>query len=513
MSSHAAADTPKLAGPMLLAAWFVLALANFMAVLDMSIANVAVPHMAGALGASSSEGTSIITFYAIAEAISIPLTGWLAQRFGSVRVFLFAMAGFGAASVLCGLAPTLEALILFRVVQGLCAGPLMPLSQALLMRITPKAQHGLALALWGMTVIVAPVVGPVLGGLIADTIGWEWSFFINVPVAIIAVTLGWRILAPHETPTEKQRIDFVGLVLLAVWVGSLQLLLDGGKEHGWFESPYIVTLAIITAVSLASFVIWELTDKAPIVNLRLFKIPSLSITTLVMSLAFGMFMGSIVLVPQWLQYNLAYTATWSGYLLAFNGMLGVVMSPVAGALVSRVDPRGVAFVGVLGLAGALGARVLFNTDISFEQMVPVQLIQGAFLPLMFVPLLGIALAEISERDMASATSLVTFARTIAGAIATSIVVSSWDNETTAMRSELVNAMQNSAGTIDAMTQSGLSQAQATLNLSRMVDAQAMMLAVNNMFAVLAPMLACAALLIWLTPRPTPAAVAAAQSTH
>ena len=235
MSTTHAHATPPLTGAMLLLAGFVLSMANFMAVLDTSIANVALPNIAGALGASSSEGTSVITFYAIAEAIAIPLTGWLSQRFGSVKVFLWSMAGFGVSSVLCGLAPTLDILILFRVVQGFCAGPMMPLSQSLLLRITPKHQHPMALALWAMTVIVAPVCGPVLGGIIADTIGWEWSFFINVPVAIVSVFVGWRLLTPRETETERTRVDYVGLILLAVWVGALQLFLDGGKERDWFE--------------------------------------------------------------------------------------------------------------------------------------------------------------------------------------------------------------------------------------------------------------------------------------
>jgi MFS transporter, DHA2 family, multidrug resistance protein len=513
MSTKHSDAAPPLTGAMLLLAGFVLAMANFMAVLDTSIANVALPHIAGALGASSSEGTSVITFYAIAEAIAIPLTGWLSQRFGSVKVFLWSMAGFGVSSVLCGLAPTLDILILFRVVQGFCAGPMMPLSQSLLLRITPKHQHPMALALWSMTVIVAPVCGPVLGGVIADTIGWEWSFFINVPVAIVSVIVGWRLLTSRETETERTRVDYVGLILLAIWVGALQLFLDGGKERDWFESSYIATLAIVSAIAFAAFVIWELTDKAPIVNLRLLTISSFSLSTLVLAIAYGVFFGSVVLVPQWLQTNLGYTATWSGYMTAFNGMLGVLVSPLVAYLIVRFDPRAVAFIGVLGLAAALGVRTLFNTDISFGQMIPAQLAQGAFLPLMFVPMLGIALAKIPERDVAAASGLMTFARTMAGAIATSIVTSSWERSTGAMRSEVVGSMQNSGAAIDAMTQAGLSSEQAAMNLSRMVDGQAMMLATNQVFAFVAPMLACAALLIWFTPKPPATAMAAAQSGH
>jgi MFS transporter, DHA2 family, multidrug resistance protein len=214
-------EPAALEGPMLVLAGFVLAMANFMAVLDISIVNVALPHVAGSLAATPSEGTSVITFFAVAEAITIPLTGWLAQRFGSVRVFLVSMAGFGVTSALCGLAMSLPMLVAFRILQGLFAGPMMPMSQALLTQITPKKHYPMAIGLWTMTVIIAPIAGPLVGGHVADTIGWEWAFYINVPAAILSVLIGWRLLAPHETKTQKRPVDFIGLALLIVWVGAL----------------------------------------------------------------------------------------------------------------------------------------------------------------------------------------------------------------------------------------------------------------------------------------------------
>lgn len=512
--SHVKEGTvPQLSGGALILAGAVLCMANFMAVLDTSIANVALPHISGGLGASATEGTMVITFYAIAEAICIPLTGWLAQRFGSVRVFLLSMTGFGISSALCGMATSLDMLLLFRVLQGLSAGPLMPLSQSLLLQITPKQQHPMALALWSMTVIVAPVCGPVLGGVLSDTVGWEWAFFINVPIAIVSIIIGRWLLSAQETPTEKLKVDFVGLVLLAVWVGALQLMLDKGREHDWFESEFIVTLGVITAIGFVSFLIWELTEKEPIVNLRLLAIPSFSLGTGVMAVAYGGFFASVVLVPLWLQNNMAYTATWAGYLTAFNGILGVIVAPFVAKLMVRFDPRAVAFVGLLGLAVVIGARALFTTDMSFVSMIPAQLAQGAFLPLMFVPMMAITLAGIAAKDLPGASGIMAFARTIAGAIGTSLVTTAWERSATGMRDELVNGMEHGSQVLAAAVGAGADTEAARQALSLVVDHQALMLATNQVFAFLGPMLAVTAILIWFTKKPSADDMAAAQSAH
>src|SRR5580692_10594055 len=246
-ATHAAAirayvEPTPLKGGALVLAGFLLAAGNFMVVLDMTIANVSVPNIAGSLAVAPNQGTWGITSYSVAEAIVVPLTGWLAQRFGAVRVFVIGIIGFGICSALCGLAPSLGFLVLFRVMQGICGGPIMPMSQTLMTRIFPPAQRSQAMGLWSMTTVTAPIAGPILGGVLCDTAGWPWVFLINVPVAALCGFFAWRMLASQDTPTERRRIDFTGLALLVLFVGALQIMLDKGQELDWFGSPVIVTL-------------------------------------------------------------------------------------------------------------------------------------------------------------------------------------------------------------------------------------------------------------------------------
>src|SRR5215831_12157216 len=238
-----------------------LALGTFMQVLDMTTANVSLPTIAGTLGTSADQGTWIITSFAIANGISVPLTGWLMQRFGVVRTFIASVAAFTLASLLCGLAWNLEWLIAFRVLQGAVSGPIIPGSQALLLMLFPPARKGMALALWSMTTLVAPICGPIFGGWISDNATWPWIFYINLPVGIFAAGVCWYYLRNRETPTRKLPIDTVGLGLLVVWVGALQIMLDKGKNEDWFESPAIVVLTVVAAIAFVAWLIWELTEK------------------------------------------------------------------------------------------------------------------------------------------------------------------------------------------------------------------------------------------------------------
>src|SRR5215510_776679 len=298
-------DAP-LKGAMLWLVAIVLAGANFIAVLDMTIANVSVPNIAGALGISSSQGTWVITCYSVAEAITVPLTGWLAARFGAVRVFTTAMGCFGLFSAICGFSSSFTMLVIGRILQGIAGGPLIPLSQTLLLRIFPKEKAAAATALWAMTTLVAPILGPILGGWLCDSYHWSLIFLINVPIALMMAPFALKMLKRFETKLERSPIDLVGLTLMVIAVAALQLMLDLGKEHDWFESSMIVTLGIVI------FIIWEMGEKHPIVNLRVFRHRGYTAAVIVIAAGFGAMFGANVLTPLWLQSYMGYTSTWAG---------------------------------------------------------------------------------------------------------------------------------------------------------------------------------------------------------
>ncbi|HEY2047860.1 MAG TPA: DHA2 family efflux MFS transporter permease subunit, partial [Caulobacteraceae bacterium] len=331
--------TRQAAGPLrgvaLIVAGVAIALGNFLVVLDTTIANVSVPNIAGSLGVSSSQGTWVITSYAVAEAITVPLTGWLSKKFGAQRVFITCYLAFGVLSLFCGLANSLGMLLLGRVLLGLSGGTLMPLSQMLLLRIFPKSQATFASVLWAMTTLIAPVVGPILGGVISDTIGWQWIFFIKVPLALAGGGLAWFMLRGQPDPKTAAKIDVVGLVLLIIWVAALQIMLDEGRNQDWFNSPEIVILGSIAVVGFLAFLIWELTEANPVVDLRIFRHRGFAAAATTYGVGYGAFFASVVLLPLWLQQNMGYTATWAGYATGIMGILAVTCSPIVGKAVEK----------------------------------------------------------------------------------------------------------------------------------------------------------------------------------
>ncbi len=495
-------DAPavRLTGGALLGAGFILAFANFMVVLDLTIANVSVPNIAGGLGVSANQGTWVITSYAVAEAITVPLTGWLAQRFGSVRTFVTAMAFFGLFSALCGLAPSLNVLVVCRVLQGLAGGPMMPLSQTLLLRVFPKDQAGKAMGLWAMTTVVGPIAGPILGGLICDNYSWPWVFFINVPFAAMFSFLAWRMLAGQETPTKKLPIDFAGLAIMIVWIGALQIMLDQGEDLDWFNSPFIVCLLITTIIGFVSFLIWELTAADPIVNLRVFANRGYAIGSVVMCLCFGSYFAAVVIVPLWLQTNLGYTATWAGYAVAPAGVFAVVVSPIVAKLMTKVDPRVLLFIGVGGLASTMAMRSAFASNINFAAIVTPQFAQGLFMPLFFVPVFALALGALKPQDIAGGAGLLSFTRTMAGAFATCIATTFWSDTARRSRVQLLNQTDTGAA-VHRMTGLGMSHGQAIRQVEGLIQSQSVMLATDKLFLYIAVLMAIAAFSVLLIPKP------------
>jgi DHA2 family multidrug resistance protein len=485
-----------------LLAGLVLALSNFMVVLDITIANVSVPHIAGGLGISPSEGTWVITSYAVAEAICVPLTGWLAKRFGEVKVFVAGMIGFGFFSFLCGTAPSLGALVAFRIGQGLAGGPIMPISQTLLLRIFPKDKHAMAMGIWSMTTITAPIFGPILGGTISDNWGWNWIFFINVSIGIACSFAAIALLRRAESKTERMPVDVVGLGLLVTAVGALQIMLDLGRERDWFGSPFIVTLAIIAGVGFAFLIVWELFERQPIVDLKVFRHSGFTFSVLALVFTYGSFFATLVIIPQWLQSQLGYTATWAGYAMAWNGVAAVFMAPVAAILSQKMDPRILVSGGILWLAVTSLVRVLWWTSgADFWTLALPQLIQGAGMPFFFVPLTTLALGAVKGDEVASAAGLMNFLRTMSGAVATAVGVTMWENGAQSVRDSLTSTLNGTVSTMATLQRNGFGAEQSRQYVSQLVDAQANAVSTVNLFELFATVFVVAAAIIWFAPEP------------
>jgi DHA2 family multidrug resistance protein len=485
--------------PMILAV-ITLSFANFMVVLDMTIANVSVPNIAGGLAVSPQEGTWVITSYAVAEAITVPLTGWLASRFGAARVFITCIGMFGLCSFLCGISPSLGALVVFRIMQGLSGGPMMPLSQTLLQRLVPVRLRAQTMGLWAMTTLVAPIMGPVLGGSISDALGWSWVFFINVPVALVLVLFAWRTV-PRKDAIQKLPIDFVGLGLLILWVGALQIMLDKGQELDWFNSPFILGLTIVSLVGFIAFVIWELTDKHPIVDLRIFRYRGFTMACFAMTLAFAGMFSSMVLIPLWLQTNQGYTATWAGYATGFNGLLAVFAAPIVAQLVTKVDPRRLVSIGILWMAVIMTWRSFFTQGMSFQQLIWPQLLQGPGMPFFFIPLMSLAMGALKPSELAMGAGLLSFVRTTAGAFATSLTTSSWEDSTTRIRASMAGQLNGTDSLVQSLGRNGISLEGARSLIESVVQSQAVMVATNHVFLIIGVMMAFSVGAIWLAPRP------------
>jgi DHA2 family multidrug resistance protein len=494
---------------------FAVALATFMNVLDASIANVAIPTLSGDLGVSVDEGTWVITVFSAANAVSIPLTGWLTQRIGQVKLFVGGILLFVISSAMCGLSPSLEVLLAARVLQGVAAGPLIPLSQALLLSTFPKDKGGSALSLWAMTATVGPIAGPALGGWITDRYSWSWIFYINVPVGIFAAAVIWIIYRDRETPAHRLPIDTVGLLSLIVWVAALQVMLDKGKDLDWFNSPVICTLGIVALIGIAFFVIWELTEDRPIIDLRLFAGRNFLGGTIAISVAYAIFFANLVLLPQWIQEYLGYRAVDAGLVTAPLGLFAVVLAPFMGKLMMKFDARLLATAAFAGFAFVFFLRSRYDTDIDPYNLILPTLLQGIPTALFFVPLTAIILSGLPPEKIPSAAGLSNFVRVFAGAVGTSLLSTSWNNRTIlhhARLNELFNnynpIFDDSVGQVQSTLQIGAPNALAFTENG--LGGQASMLGINDVFWMSAIIFVVIIPLIWVThPSKEAAAEAAA----
>jgi MFS transporter, DHA2 family, multidrug resistance protein len=390
---------------------------TFMEVLDTTVVNVSLPHIAGSLSATPDEATWALTSYLVANAIILPMTGWLANRFGRKRLLMASVTGFTLASFFCGLAPNLPLLIIFRVIQGATGGGLQPLSQAILLEVFPPAERGKAMAFWALGIVVAPMLGPVLGGWLTDSYSWRWVFYINVPIGIIALFMTHTfVFDPAYIKRRAGGVDYWGMGMLVVGIGCLQIMLDKGQEEDWFSSRFILTLAILAAVGLIGFVIRELNTEHPIVDLRVFRYRSYSAGVFLMTVLGFVLYGSTVLVPLMLQTLLGYPAVKAGIVMLPRGLGSFLAMPLVGFLMSKIEPRRLLGSGII--IASLSFWKFSHLSLSagyWDFFIPL-IVQGAAMGLLFVPLTTITNDPVPKEEIGNATSLFNLMRNIGASI-------------------------------------------------------------------------------------------------
>jgi DHA2 family multidrug resistance protein len=406
---------------------FTVMLAIFMEVLDTSVANVALPHIAGNLSAGVDESTWVLTSYLVSNAIVLPLTGWFSSLFGRKRFYMTCVAIFTLSSLLCGLAPSLGLLVFFRVLQGAGGGALQPISQAILLETFPKEKQGMAMAIFGMGVVLAPIIGPTLGGWITDSYSWRWIFLINIPVGVISLVLTlFLIFDPpylvRKSLREGAKIDYIGIGLLSVGLGFLQVLLDKGEREDWFGSSFIVWCSVVAAVGLLGALLWELSQEDPAVDFRLLKERNFFIATMTMFMLGVVLYGSTALLPIFLQTLLGYTALLSGLVLSPGGFLVIILLPVVGKLLTRIESRWLVVFGLSILALSLFHMATFNLEVDFRTAMMARVYQSAGMAFLFVPINVMAFYFIPKERINNATGIINLARNIGGSVGIAGVV-------------------------------------------------------------------------------------------
>lgn len=480
-----------------------LGLGSFMNILDLTIVNVAVPTMAGDFAVTPTEGTWIITSYSVAEAIMLPLAGFLAGRFGEVRTFIAATLLFTLASLICALSISFPMLLAARVLQGVFGASMIPLSQTLLTTIFPPHQRGLALGIWAMTTVIAPIAGPLSGGWLTDNATWHWIFLVNLPVGLLVGTSVALLMAGRDViqPAKRdQKMDWPGLLLLIVGVGSLQILLDKGNELDWFNSLAIIALAASATVALLMFIVWELGEAAPLVDLSLFKGRNFLVGAVCLLLGSMAFFSVVVIVPLWLQTYQGYTALWAGKAIAFGGVLAFILGPIIGANMNRVDARAITTFGFIVFALVGYWSSFFTPGIDYWTIALSRLFMGIGISCFFLPLIAISLSGLPPERIAAASGVTNFMRNLGASFGTAIATWLWTSHAAAYHAILMENIHPYNPLVDAyldrLRQLGMSDASAYAYLENLITVQSYTLATDRILAISATLMLSLVTLIW-----------------
>ena len=493
-----------------------VSMATFMEVLDTSIANVSLRNIAGNLGADPTESTWVLTSYLVANAVVLPISGWLASIFGRKRFYMACVAMFTISSALCGMAPSLGWLLFFRVLQGFGGGGLAPSEQSILADTFKPSQRGMAFAVYGIAVVVAPAIGPTLGGWITDNYNWRWIFYINIPVGILSLFLSYHIVSDSPSARKQTeqawkgglRIDYIGFLLVTLGIGALQVVLDKGQEDDWFASTFIRTFAIMSGIGIAGSLFWELwVAKEPVVDLRLLRDPSFLFVNILMFCVGFVLNSTTVMLPQYVQDLLGYNATNAGLILMPGGFTLMVMMPVAGILVRKVQPKYLMAVGLLITAASMFHLTGFNADVPYWHLALARVFQAAGLPLFFVPLNTIAYSKLPPGKSNNASALINLMRNLGGGVGISVAVTLLQRRHQLHQDRLASHMtefdfpfrEQMSSMVSQMMAAGATRADATTRalamLYRSLSQQATMLSYLDVFKIMAVGCLCVVVLV------------------
>jgi DHA2 family multidrug resistance protein len=477
-------------------------ISTFMEILDLTIANVSVPTISGALGVATNQGTWIISAYSVAAAISVPLTGWFSKRLGEAHLFVYSVLAFTLMSTFAALSQNLTTLVVFRLLQGFVSGPMVPLSQTLLMRCYPPEKRGTAMGIWAMTVILAPICGPLLGGYISDNFHWSWLFLINIPVGLFAAVAIWVLMRKRDSKIVLIPLDKIGLALMVLGIGSLQLMLEIGHDYDWFDSPMITALGITALVALTFFIAWGVLSEHTIVDMHLFRDVNFRYGVILLAVGFMTYFGTVVVFPLWLQTVMGYTSAQAGMATAPIGIFTLILSPIIGRNIAKLNLRVLATCAFAILGGVSVWNSMFTLDVTFWNVVSPRLVQGIGLACFFLPVQGIMMSNISPDQMANASGLSNFLRTLGAAVGTAISVTTWEHMASISHAQLVENINvyNPASNlyIERLQSTGLSQQQAYAALDHTLFAQSYMVATNDFFMFSSVLFFLLIIAVWMT---------------